>query len=111
MNTVITITIENPDPALLLALLGGSAKNPQTVTKIKMTKNKKTLPSPFKGKKALTIGKKICLECGKEFKPSGNSQKYCSKECKKLIDNQLDKTLIEIELAKKERESKPYELS
>lgn len=24
---------------------------------------------------------KVCVKCGKEFKPSVKSQKYCSKEC------------------------------
>lgn len=62
-------------------------------------------------------GIKICAKCGAEFKPTGNAQRYCSPQCgmkqkrvKKRVkedksQDDLDKTLAEIEAARK----KPYE--
>jgi len=63
-------------------------------------------------------GIKTCQKCGKEYKPTSNAQRFCQnctphkpRQNKKILadmdDNELDKTLKEIE----QRRKQPYEFS
>jgi hypothetical protein len=71
----------------------------------------------YKPKRKLNIKPRVCVVCGKTYKPTGTTQRACSKACKaemkrkrqlsEMEESELDKTLAEIE----ERRKRTYEVS
>lgn len=60
----------------------------------------------LKGKPAYVALSKICKHCKMEYKPTGNAQTYCSKECN-IAANQAVEPKPEAEPPKVETKSKP----
>jgi hypothetical protein len=119
MKTIVTITIENPDPEILKALLQGNANKQSAVitTREKVEKPKKAVSNSLKGKHPITKDKK-CIDCKNTFHPRCNVQKRCDtcadilKHPKKRMKLEpIEDTIKEIEQAQKERVSKPYVFS